>query len=137
MAYTSTRREARERALHLAYERELRALPADSLLADLPVAPDPFAAALVQGANDHADEIDVLLERYSQRWPVDRMPVVDRTLLRLAVFELGWMPDTPVAVVIDEAVELAKQYSTEDSPRFVNGLLSRIAQEVRPAAGPR
>jgi N utilization substance protein B len=134
MAPTSTRREARERALHLAYERELRALDADELLADLPVDPDPYAAALVRGAYEHRREIDELLERFSQRWHVDRMPVVDRTLLRLAVYELCWVPEVDTPVVIDEAVELAKQYSTEDSPRFVNGLLSRIAQEVRPAA---
>lgn len=104
---------------------------AGPLLADLPVEPDGYAADLVRGADAHRIEIDELLARFSQRWSVERMPVVDRALLRLAVYELGWRPDVPTAVVIDEAVDLARQYSTEDSPRFVNGLLGAVATELR------
>ncbi|GIU87917.1 MAG: N utilization substance protein B [Acidimicrobiia bacterium] len=128
-----TRREARERALGLAYECEQRDLAPSELLADLPVPPDPYAVRLVLGVEAHREEIDALISKYSEHWAIERMPVVDRTLLRLGTFELGWVPDVPTAVVISEAVELAKQYSTKDSGRFVNGLLSRIAEAVRGA----
>ena len=127
-----TRREARERALSLAYECEQRESSIDDLLADLPVDPDPYATQLVRGVAEHHDEIDALLRKYSEHWALERMPVVDRALLRLGTFELTYLPDVPTAAVITEAVELAKQYSTKDSGRFVNALLSRIAEEVRP-----
>jgi N utilization substance protein B len=126
-----TRREARERALSLAYECEQRDSTIDDLLADLPVDPDPYAVRLVRGVADHHDEIDALLRKYSEHWALERMPVVDRALLRLGTFELAYVPEVPTAAVITEAVELAKQYSTKDSGRFVNALLSRIAEEVR------
>jgi N utilization substance protein B len=127
----ATRREAREHALTLAYERDVRALSAAELLAELPVPPDSYATSLVVGMAEHGDEIDGLLERFSEHWSLDRMPVIDRTLLRLATYELVHEPEIPTAVAISEAVELAKQYSTKDSGRFVNGLLSRVASEVR------
>ena len=85
------------------------------------------------GVDEHHDEIDAMIRKYSEHWALERMPVIDRTLLRLGTFELCWMPDVPTAAVITEAVELAKQYSTKDSGRFVNGLLSRIAESVRPS----
>jgi transcription antitermination protein NusB len=129
-----SRREARERALGLAYECEQRNLGAAELLAELPVEPDEYARDLVLGVDAHRDEIDALIRKYSEHWALERMPVIDRTLLRLGTFELGWMPDVPTAAAISEAVELAKQYSTKDSGRFVNGLLSRIAESVRPVA---
>ncbi len=127
----ATRREAREHALSLAYERDVRALPADELLSELLAPPDAYAVTLVAGIDEHRDEIDALLERFSEHWSLERMPVIDRTLLRLATYELTHELDVPTAVVITEAVELAKQYSTKDSGRFVNGLLSRVAAEVR------
>jgi transcription antitermination protein NusB len=126
-----TRREARERALSLAYECEQRELGVEALLADLPVEPDPYAVQLVRGVEAHHDEIDALLRKYSEHWALERMPVVDRALLRLGTYELAYLPDVPTAAVITEAVELARQYSTKDSGRFVNALLSRIAEEVR------
>ncbi|MET1001748.1 MAG: transcription antitermination factor NusB [Acidimicrobiia bacterium] len=129
----SSRREARERALGLAYESEQRNLAGSALLAELPVAPDEYAQQLVLGIEAHRDEIDAMIRKYSEHWALERMPVLDRALLRIGAFELGWMPDVPTAAVITEAVELAKQYSTKDSGRFVNGLLSRIAETVRPA----
>jgi N utilization substance protein B len=100
------------------------------------VAPDPFAADLVRGVQDHHAEIDGLLRRYARGWAVERMPAIDRTLLRIGVFELLHRPDVPPAVAISEAVELANLYSTEDSGRYVNGVLARIADEERGAAGP-
>ncbi len=126
-----TRRAARERALGLAYECEQRGLDAHELLSELPVEPDAYAARIVRGADAHREEIDALIRKYSEHWALERMPVVDRALLRLGTYELGWERETPTAVVITEAVELAKEYSTKDSGRFVNGLLARIAEDVR------
>jgi N utilization substance protein B len=130
----ATRREARERALGLAYEGEQRGVSVVDVIDALPVPPDPYAVQIARGAEEFRDEIDGLLRRFSEHWAVERMPAVDRTLLRLGTYELGWEPDTPTAVIVSEAVELAKQYSTKDSGRFVNGLLSRVADELRSAA---
>jgi N utilization substance protein B len=126
-----TRREARERALGLAYEAEIRDVDLAAIVTEQPVRPDEYACRLVEGIAAHGDEIDALLSKYSEHWALDRMPVVDRTLLRLSTYELGWVPEVPAAAVITEAVELAKQYSTKDSGRFVNGLLGRIAEQLR------
>jgi N utilization substance protein B len=126
-----TRRAARERALELAYECEQRGLSAAQLLAELPVEPDEYASRLVAGVDAHRDEIDALIRKYSEHWALERMPVIDRALLRIGTYELGWVPETPTAVAITEAVELAKEYSTKDSGRFVNGLLARITEDVR------
>jgi transcription antitermination protein NusB len=134
MAATGSRREARERALSLCYELEVRELSADALLDEQPAPPDEYAAHLVRGVEKHHDDVDALLRKFSEHWALERMPAVDRAVLRLGAYELGWEPEMPTAVVISEAVELAKQYSTKDSGRFVNGLLSRIAGELRPAA---
>ena len=131
MAYTSTRREARERALTLAYELDQRSISADELLNGLPLPADPYAQHLVRGVDAHMAELDELLNEHAKNWSIDRMPVIDRTLLRLATYELVHESELATGVVINEAVELAKQYSTKDSGRFINGLLSRIAQVVR------
>jgi N utilization substance protein B len=129
---SATRREARERALELCYESEARGLEVSVLLDELPVPPDPYAQTLVAGVAEHRDEIDALLGKLSERWAVQRMPAVDRALLRIGGYELGWEPELPTAVVIDEAVDLAGRYSTRDSGRFVNALLARMAAELRP-----
>lgn len=126
-----TRRDARERALSLCYELDVRGHTVDELLAGLPAPPDPYAEALVRGVEEHRDEVDALIRKYADRWSLERMPVIDRSLLRMAAFELAHRPEVPVAVAISEAVELAKRYSTDDSGRFVNGLLGRIAEVVR------
>ena len=101
------------------------------VLHSLAVAPDPFTAALVEGVGAQAEHIDALVDAAAKGWDIERMPVLDRSILRLAAYELIAEVDVPVAVVIDEAVELAKQYSTEFSGRFVNGVLSTIAGQVR------
>lgn len=129
----ATRREARERALGLCYECETRGLDADAVLSEQPVAPDPYAVDLVAGVAAHRVEIDGWLSEYSEHWAVDRMPAIDRALLRMGAYELAWHPELSSATVISEAVELAQEYSTKDSGRFVNGLLSRIAERVRGA----
>lgn len=126
------RREARERALSLLYEAESKECTPGEVLAALPVPPDQYAADVVAGVGDHQEAIDALISRYARDWTIDRMPAIDRNLLRMAVFELQHRPDVPIAVVISEAVELAQSYSTEESGRFVNGMLSRLAEELRP-----
>lgn len=127
------RREARERALELCYELEARGVDADVdvLLAALSAPPDAYAERLVRGVDAHREEIDTLLRKHSEHWAVERMPAVDRALLRIGGYELGWEPELSTAIVIDEAVELAGRYSTRDSSRFVNALLSRVGEELR------
>lgn len=132
----TTRREARERALGLCYEAEQRLIPAERLLAEQPVAPDPYAAEVLAGVDGHREDIDAVLRKFSEHWALERMPVIDRALLRIAVYELVWRRDIPTPVVISEAVELAKLYSTKDSGRFVNGMLGRIAEDVRSDGAP-
>ena len=134
MAVVGARRLARERALGLLYEAEVKSREPAGVLGELPTPPDPYAVALVEGVGARGAEIDALLAVHAVDWKVDRMPAVDRALLRLATFELLGRPDTPTGVVISEAVELAKQYSTDGSGRFVNGVLSAVAREVRPPA---
>ncbi len=89
-----------------------------------------YAREIVDGVNDHRDEIDELIASYAQGWTIQRMPNVDRAVLRLASWELLYNAEIPQAVALDEAVELAKEYSTEDSSRFVNGVLAKIAQHA-------
>ena len=126
------RSEARERALLLLYEADAKGRTPAEVVADLPVPPDPMAVLLVDGVAERRDEIDALLAAHARGWTLDRMPVIDRSVLRIATFELLARPDVPTAVVIDEAVELVKVYSTDQSGAFVNGILSTIAAEVRP-----
>ncbi len=126
------RSDARERALSLLYEAESKELAPRAVLAALPVRPDPRVVELVEGVEDHQAELDVLIVDHARNWTLARMPAIDRNVLRIALYELLGRPDVPVAVVIDEAVELAKRFSTDDSGRFVNGMLSAIAPKLRP-----
>lgn len=126
-----SRREARERALSLLYEAESKGVAPSEVLAVQLVDPEPFAADLVTGVGEHGTELDGLIRRFSKGWSLERMPTIDRTLLRMAIYELGHRPDVPTGAVISEAVELAKRYSTDDSGKFVNGMLGRIAEELR------
>lgn len=126
------RRQARERALSLLYEADAKGVSPADVLAALPLAPERFAADVVAGVGTHQAELDEWLRRFARDWPLERMPVVDRTLLRMATFELVHRPDVPTGAIISEAVELAHRYSTDESGRFVNGMLARIAEEVRP-----
>jgi N utilization substance protein B len=127
-----TRRQARELALSLLYEADAKEAAPSIVLSEFPIDPDPFAADLITGVGEHQPELDDLIRRFAKDWTLERMPVVDRNLLRIGVYELVHRPDVPTAVVISEAVELARRYSTEESGRFVNGMLGRIAEEVRP-----
>jgi N utilization substance protein B len=126
----SARGKARKRAVDILYESDLRAgseletLAAWQRRADPPVA--EYTAELVRGVAEHRGRIDELLGSNSHGWPVPRMPTVDRAVLRLATYELIWRDDVPDATAIDEAVQLAKELSTPESPAFVNGLLARL-----------
>jgi N utilization substance protein B len=128
----ATRHQQRERALSLLYEAELKGETPLAVLAALAVRPDPYVCTLLQGAEDTRVEADRRITAVSVGWPLDRMAVIDRLVLRLAVAELLDPDGPPLAVIIDEAVELVKTYSTDDSGSFVNGILSTIAADVRP-----
>src|SRR3981081_919329 len=113
-----TRREARERALSLCYEADVRGLAADQLPVRAPP-PDEYAETVVRGVESHRDEVDAILRKVSEHWALERMPLVDRAVLRIGCYQLGWQRELPTGVGISEAVELAKQYSTKDSGRVV------------------
>jgi N utilization substance protein B len=124
------RTKARKRALDVLFEADQRGADVLETLAERvavgePPVPD-YAIALVEGVVTQGERIDELLTTYSQGWSLDRMPAVDRAVLRLGTFELIWRDDVPDGVVISEAVGLARQLSTDDSPAFVNGLLARL-----------
>lgn len=123
--------DARERALELLYEAEIKGDSPDVIVEALPVVPELMTLHLVRGVAAHRDEIDEHLTRVSKGWDLHRMPVIDRTVLRMGTFELGWDDAVPVAVILNEAVELAKRFSTEQSSKFVNGVLARLASELR------
>jgi transcription antitermination factor NusB len=131
------RRAARERALGLLSEAEVKGRPAGEVVDELPVAPDPFAAELVVAVEQHRHRIDELISRYARGWSIDRMPALDRAALRMGAAELITRADVPTGVVLAETVELASRFSTDGSGRFVNGLLARLARELRgDGAGP-
>jgi N utilization substance protein B len=128
------RSEARERAVALLYEADAKSLDIPAVIAALPVRPDDLAVALATGVDRERVRLDDIIGRHARGWTVGRMALLDRTVLEIAVFELLERPEVPVAVAIDEAVELAKAYgSTDESGRFVNGVLSAVAAEIRPA----
>lgn len=124
------RSKARKRALDVLYEAELRGADPLATLADRLVQSDPpipeYAVQLVEGVTANRERIDELLATYTLDWPLERMPAVDRNLLRLGTYELLWRDDIPDAVAIDEAVTLATSLSTPESPAFVNGLLAKL-----------
>jgi N utilization substance protein B len=130
------RSKARKRALDVLFEAELRGLPVLDLLAERitlgspPVS--PYAADLVRGVVVHQARIDELMGEYAEGWTLDRMPAVDRNVLRIGLYELLWADDVPDGVAISEAVLLARDLSTDASPAFINGLMARLA-ELKPS----
>jgi N utilization substance protein B len=126
------RHQQRERALSLLYEAELKGEDPVAVADALAVPPDPYVRTLLEHAAATRAEADRRISAASVGWPLDRMAVIDRLVLRLAVAELLDPDGPPPPVIIDEAVELAKTYSTDESGRFVNGILSTLAPELRP-----
>jgi N utilization substance protein B len=135
----AARSKARKRALEVLYEAEVRREPPADVLGrrvaekgQQPLAEQAFVDRLVAGVEEHRDRIDELIATYSVGWTLDRMPMVDRNILRLGAYELLWNDEVPDGVAISEAVALATELSTDESPRFVNGLLSRLL-ELKPS----
>jgi transcription antitermination protein NusB len=130
------RHEARERAVHLLYECEIKGLSAEAVLGAQVLAAEPYTEALVRGVSDRKDEIDEVIAGLARGWTIQRMPRLDVVVMRVACFELAHRPEIPRGVVLAEAVDLAGRYGTDDSSRFVNGLLSAAADCLRtPADG--
>lgn len=126
----SARSKARKRALDVLFEADQRRRDPLATLQEWSDRNDPpvpaYAEVLVRGVAEHATRIDEVLSGYTTDWPLERLPSVDRAVLRLATFELLWSAEVPAAVAIDEAIELAKSLSTDASPAFVNGVLARV-----------
>jgi N utilization substance protein B len=137
----AARNKARKRAFQILFEAEQRGVDPKTAMADWirlartddrqpPVT--EYTMQLIEGYAVHSERIDELLSTYAVGWTLDRMPVVDRNVLRLGAYELLWEDDVPDAVALDEAVQLAKEFSTDESPSFVNGLLARL-KELKPS----
>jgi N utilization substance protein B len=133
------RRKARDQALHILYQREITEEPLSRILecgswSEEDGEPAEFCRELVLGVEANQARIDGIIEEISENWVLSRMPLVDRNILRLAAFEMIYLPDVPDSVSINEAVEMAKVYGGEDSSKFINGILGRLA-EVHEAGG--
>lgn len=134
MAKRHERTLARRQAIQVLYQGEIVGTSPEELLEDAGsfidgACPMEYARALVVGTCEHRADIDELLKKYSENWSLDRMPMVDRAILRLASYEILYVDEVPTSVAINEAVDLAKDFGGEDeSPRFVNGVLGRVAE---------
>ena len=136
MAHRHERNYARRAALQTLYAAEINGVPADELaetgdLLDEQGNFNDYALLLVKGVEEYRDEIDDTIDAASENWALDRMPVVDRAILRLAVYEMLYVDDVPVSVAINEAVELCKKYAGDNDYQFVNGVLGRISRELK------
>lgn len=133
------RRKSRELAVQLLYQLDLTgesdpAVQSEGFWSRHPVEEDVkvFADSLVRGTKLHETKIDEMIRQYSEHWDLSRMAVVDRNILRIGIFELLWVPDSPPKVVINEALEISKKFSTEESSHFLNGILDRVRKELGP-----
>lgn len=131
----STRSKARKAALDLLYESDIRKAQAGDLMqsriTELEYVIRDFTKELVEGVESNRRKIDELIATYSQGWDMDRMPVIDRNILRLAIYEILWSTNVPQAVAINEALELAQTLSTDESSKYINGVLSKVV-EIKP-----
>ena len=131
-----SRRKAREYALQMLFQWDITKDNIESVMAgfwsniDEPPAVIEFANQLVTRTIEHVEEIDAIVQRHAEHWRLDRMAVVDRNLLRLATQEFMYDKETPKTVVINEAIEIARRFSAQESPQFVNGILDSIRKEV-------
>ena len=133
MTSPDERSDARERALNLMYEAHSKGLSITEVIDAQVIVPDDLTLLLARGSESSMARADDLIAAKARGWTLARMPVLDLAIMRMATFELLERPDVPTPVVLDEAVELAKRFSTDDSGRFVNGVLAAIAAEVRAA----
>lgn len=129
------RTEARRLAVQVLYqseilERDPKAIIEEGCLVDETQLLSKYAKRLIEGSTDNKEAIDAEIVEASENWALDRMPVVDRSLLRMAAFEMYHVDEVPISVTINEAVNLAKEFGGDDSPRFVNGILGRIATKI-------
>ncbi len=129
------RRKARTIALEIIYQKEITKASLDEIMRNRNRAgegepPSDFSMKLINGVMSHQAEIDDLIEGYADNWALDRMPSLDRNIIRISLYEMLYEEDIPFSVSINEAVELAKIYGTEDSGKFVNGVLGRIASDL-------
>ncbi len=131
-----TRRKAREYALQMLFQWDITRDSIEQIAGtfwedqDQPAAVVDFARLLVTRTIDHVEEIDALIQRHAENWRLDRMAIVDRNLLRMAVQEFMYGRETPKAVVMNEAIEIARRYSSQESPPFINGILDSIKREL-------
>ena len=125
------RSDARERALYALYEASLKEIEPGDVLAAQVIPPDELTTVLVRGVAEHRTRLGEAIAARATGWSLERMPVLDLSVLLIGAYELAERPDVPVAVVIDEAVELAKRFSTDNSGRYVNGVLSALADDLR------
>ncbi len=132
MSGMSARTKARKRALDVLFESEVRGLPLDGTLDERLAAQEPpvkeYTVDLVRGVTEHRSRIDELLSSYSEGWSLERMPAVDRNVLRIGVFEVLYVDDVPDAVAVTEAINMVRDLSTDESPSFVNGVLGNIVR---------
>jgi transcription antitermination protein NusB len=128
---SSARSKARKRALDFLYESDIKNVAARDLFANRgasELSQESYVAELLTGVSEHIGKIDELIITYAQGWDMDRMPPIDRNILRLSLFEILWGSQIPVEVCVDEAVELAKSLSTEESSAYINGVLGRVVK---------
>ena len=126
------RSDARERALYLMYEAESKGITPIEALDVQVLAPDELTQTIVRGVAEHRERLDAAIDQRATGWTLARMPVIDLNVLRIGAYELAERPEVPTAVVLDEAVNLVKQFSTDDSGRFVNGVLAALVADFRP-----
>ena len=125
----SARRKARKRALDFLYEADIRGATALSLLSERPaeeLSQGDYVRELLVGVEEHLSKIDELITTYAQGWDMDRMPAIDRNILRIALFEILWLSNLDDEIAVSEAVEIATELSTDDSAKYINGVLGRI-----------
>jgi len=129
------RRKARKDALEILYEKEMTGQPLDQIIENRLVArgekASGFAIRLVKGVEEHREQIDNIIRTHTDNWALERMPIVDRNLIRIGLYEMLYEEDIPYSVSINEAVELAKIYGMEESSRFINGVLGKVASELK------
>jgi N utilization substance protein B len=127
----SARSKARKRALDFLYEAEIKKAKAVDLFLSRgasELSQEPYVQVLLSGVDEHLVKIDELITTYAQDWDMDRMPAVDRNILRIAIFEILWVAEIDLKIACDEAVELAKSLSTDESSNYINGVLGRIVK---------